>query len=130
MNNALTKAIPVSLALTLFASGNVFAANQKYIAVKDDRGNNYTFDVKQLNDNPTYRKSAIDILTKRWLTAAPIFYSDDGKTFTDFSAHAEPGKTLAQVLAVANHNNVKEYFEITSLDELITVTPDTIDSIY
>jgi hypothetical protein len=137
-DSSIVKAIPLSVAITLFASTNALAAAGT-IAVNVPGRGVVTFDANLLNTNDSYRRKAQEFLSRAWRAAEPIYYSPDGAHFDDFSKNARPGLTLDQVLAVSkggagggvndlDGNRRVDYFDISAIEELPLL--DLNDSLY
>jgi len=104
LNSSLVKAIPLSVALTLFASGTAFGsefAGTDWLAVDFGDGEVQNFNVEYLQD-AHYRNLVHGRLQDAWESSDFIYLNDtECGVYVDFSSNASMERTLDQVLEVS-----------------------------
>jgi hypothetical protein len=106
LGNSLIKAIPLSVALTLFASGTAFGGASSsmldgWLAVDDGDGIK-KFNIEWLDRDDEYRAEVFAALKQAWETRNAVYFNAAGEDgiFTDFSTNARFGMSRDGALAV------------------------------
>jgi len=104
LNNSIVKAIPLSVALSLFAAGTAFGsefAGSDWLAVEYE-DEVQKFNIEWLDENPQYHQQVHGALRDAWVNGDNIYVSstEDG-LFVDFSANASMEMTLEEILEVS-----------------------------
>ena len=108
IGKTLLKTIPLSVAMSLLAAGNAYAAvHDGDIVLADETGQLVLIEMSQVNDSNRDRFRAL--LKKNWLEGKSIFIDETQKDkhFVDFSKNARFGMTYEEVLAESERKDVQ-----------------------